>query len=134
MVFYIKQIVWKHAKHEPENFKLLDARHNIVKSLILSDCDHLIKFILFGDEETGETDVNKNVCKEKEKEGKGKKEKVKGQRKFETRHIPRNILWLEEEFIKNDDLDFDVIEDKLDNEKIKLKNNMELAIYRCKGN
>ena len=43
MVSYIKHIVWKYAKHEPENFKLLDVRYNFMKHLILGDCDHLIK-------------------------------------------------------------------------------------------
>ena len=47
-----------------------------MKSLILGDCDHLIKFILFGDEETDEIDENKMFVmfvKKKEKEKKKKK-------------------------------------------------------------
>src|ERR1043165_5267706 len=104
MIFYIRRIVWKYAKYEPENFKLLDVRHNVMKNLILGDCDHLIKFILFGDEES--------VCNEIEVN-------VKRQKKFETRHIPRNILWSEDNFIKDGDLDFVVRKDELkDNEKI----------------
>ena len=50
MITYIKFIVWRFAKNEPENFKLLDVRYNVIKNLILGDCDRLIKFILFGDE------------------------------------------------------------------------------------
>ncbi len=55
MTTYIKHIVWRFAKHEPENFKLMDVRHNVMKSLILSDCNRLIKFILFG--ETVENEI-----------------------------------------------------------------------------
>ncbi|PKB99454.1 hypothetical protein RhiirA5_429665 [Rhizophagus irregularis] len=51
MITYIELIVWKFAKLEPQNFRLLDIRHNIMKSLILSDCDDLIKYVLFGNEE-----------------------------------------------------------------------------------
>jgi hypothetical protein len=131
MITYIKHIVWRYAKHDPENFKLLDVRHNVMKNLILGDCDHLIKFILFGDEE--ETVENKNVCKDIEI--KEKREKVKRQEEFETRHIPRDILWPEESFLKDDDLDFYERKDNRleDNEKIEPGNNMELAIYHCKG-
>jgi hypothetical protein len=116
MVTYIKHIVWRFAKYNPEQFKLLDFRYDLMKSLILGDCDHLIKFILFGCE---------NFSEEKENE-------------FKTRHIPKNIFWPGERFLKDDDLHFDYF-DKNDN---KLKNNevpinaindMELAIYHCKG-
>jgi hypothetical protein len=98
-----------------------------MKSLILGDCEHLIKFILFGDEDTTE---NKNGCKEKEKREKEKRHKI-----FEARHIPRDILWPGKTFIKDDDLDFYERKDNMleDNEKIKPGNNMELAIYHCKG-
>ncbi|CAB4389931.1 unnamed protein product [Rhizophagus irregularis] len=130
MISYIKHIVWRYAKNDPENFKLLDVRHNVMKNLILGDCDHLIKFILFGDEE--ENTENKNVYKEIEV--KEKREKVKRQ-EFEIRHIPRDNLWPEESFLKDDDLDFYERKDNRleDNEKIKPRNNMELAIYHCKG-
>jgi len=76
MITYIEYIVWRYAKHDPENFNLLDVRHNVMKSLILSDCDRLIKFVLFGDEATAE---NKNGydCKD---EGKEKKKKEKRQK------------------------------------------------------
>ena len=110
MVTYIKHIVWRYVKHEPENFRLFNIRRNIMKSLILSDCDHLIKFILFGDEETDEKKVN------------------------EKRYIPNNKLWPGTKFLMDDDLEFDEIEDGLeDNEEIKPENNMELAICHCKG-
>jgi len=37
-----------------------------MKILILGNCDHLIKFILFGDEETVD---DKNICEEKKEKG-----------------------------------------------------------------
>ncbi|GBB99303.1 hypothetical protein RclHR1_03480007 [Rhizophagus clarus] len=127
MVTYIKHIVWRFAKLEPENFKLLDVRHNVLKSLILGDCDHLIKFVLFGDEDG--TTESKNGCKNK---------KEQQQKDFVIRHIPRDVLWQGETFLKDDDLDFyyerkdkdNMLED---NEKIKPVNNVELAIHHCKG-
>ncbi|RGB41636.1 hypothetical protein C1646_751929 [Rhizophagus diaphanus] len=123
MISYIKHIVWRFAKYEPENFKLLDVRHNVMKSLILSDCNHLIKFILFGDAESQETMEDKNGYDEKGK-------KVKSL----VRHIPSNILWPGKIFLYDDDLNFDETEDELkDKEKIKPKNIMELAIYNCNG-
>ncbi|GES84515.1 hypothetical protein GLOIN_2v1846762 [Rhizophagus clarus] len=51
MIDFIEHIVWRFAKHEQENFRLLDVRHNLMKSLIMSNCYRLIKFILFGDDE-----------------------------------------------------------------------------------
>jgi hypothetical protein len=122
MITYIRHIVWRFAKHEPENFKLLDVRHNVMKSLILSDCNDLIKYILFGDEET--------VEKEK---GEGKCEKENGVKEIIIRHIPKNKLWPGKEFLMDDDLDFDERKNGIDNEKIVPENNMELAIYHCKG-
>src|SRR4051794_20135384 len=84
---------------------LLDFRYNFIKSLILADSHHLIKYTLFGGDE--------------------------------IRHIPRNILWPGEKFLKDDDLDLDRFNSKdnklEDNEEIKPGNNMELAIYHCKG-
>ncbi|GES73166.1 hypothetical protein GLOIN_2v1769896 [Rhizophagus clarus] len=108
MITYIKHIVWKFVKYDPQNFKLLDVRYNIMKNLILSDCDDLIKFILFGDDETFR---NKNE---------------------EIGHIPKNKLWPEKEFLRGDDLDFDKRKDKL-KDKFEPQNDMELAIYHCKG-
>src|SRR6185312_472841 len=64
MVIYIQHIIWRFVKHKPDQYRLLDVRHNIMKNLILGDCDHLIKFILFGDEEN--KDKNSNNEKEKE--------------------------------------------------------------------
>ena len=57
----------------------MEVRYNVIKSLILSDCDHLIKFILFGDEETVE---NKNSSGLDEKEGKKKMKKRKDKKKM----------------------------------------------------
>ena len=123
----IEHIVWRYAKYEPENFKLLEVRYNVIKSLILSDCDHLIKFILFGDEATVE---NKNGCGCNEK-GKEKNEKEK---RLDIRHIPCNKLWPGKIFLYDDDLHFDDDDNEIkDNEKIKPRNNMELAIYHCNG-
>jgi hypothetical protein len=130
MVNYIKHIVWRFAKHEPENFKLLDVRYNVMKSLILSDCDHLIKFILFGEDE--DATENKNACREIEINEKSKK--IKRQKEPKTRHIPRDGSWPGKKFLIDDDLNFDEKKDGIkDNEKIEPNNNMELAIYHCKG-
>ena len=51
MITYINRIVWRFVKYEPDDYKLLDARYNVMKNLVLGDCDHLIKFILFGDQD-----------------------------------------------------------------------------------
>ncbi|RGB38581.1 hypothetical protein C1646_812538 [Rhizophagus diaphanus] len=101
---YIEHIIWRFAKYEPENFRLLDIRYNLMKSLILADCDRLIKFILFGYEETAKN-------------------------KIDYRHVPSNKLWPGKKFLKDDDLAFFKREDELK----KPKNNMELAIYYCRG-
>src|SRR2546429_9802430 len=100
---YIQNIVWEFAKHKSDQYRLLDVRYSTVKNLILADCKQLIKFILFGDEQEG-----------KEKE-------------CETRHIPKSISWPGKEFIKDNDLDKErIIPENIDNE-------LELAIYHCKG-
>ncbi|GBB90311.1 hypothetical protein RclHR1_17200003 [Rhizophagus clarus] len=110
LITYIKLIVWKFVKHEPQNFKLLDVRHDIMKSLILSDCDDLIKYVLFGNEEAIGNKIVHN----------------------ELRHIPSNKPWPSKKFLRDDDLDFDKRLIK-DNNVAKPENNMELAIYHCKG-
>ncbi|CAB4443389.1 unnamed protein product [Rhizophagus irregularis] len=80
-----------------------------MKSLILGDCDDLIKFILFGDEKTP---------------------RIKNK---ELGHIPTNKLWPGKKLLKDDDLDFDEIKDKrLKNKEFKIRSSMELAIYHCK--
>ncbi|CAG8663971.1 12060_t:CDS:10, partial [Rhizophagus irregularis] len=79
MIRYIKHIVWRFAKYEPKNFKLLDIRYNVMKNLILDNS------------------------------------------------------WPGEKFIKDGDLDFEKKDGIKDNEDIEPKNNMELAIYHCKG-
>ncbi|GBB86552.1 hypothetical protein RclHR1_12990001 [Rhizophagus clarus] len=111
IVTYVKHIIWRFVKHKPNDFMLLDVRYNFMKSLILGDSDHLIKYTLFGD--------------------------GREQKEFEIRHIPRNILWPGEKFLRDDDLDLDRFDRKDDrpddNEEIKPENNMELAIYHCKG-
>jgi hypothetical protein len=89
-----------------------------MKSLILGDCNHLIKFILFGDERS----VNNINVSGKDNEN--------NERKKIIRHIPRNILWPGGKFIGDDDLDFIM---KLQDDEIMPENNMELAIYYCMG-
>ena len=110
MVAYIIHIIWRFIRHRPDEYKLLDARHNVMKNLILGDCDQLIKFILFGDE----------------KDGKNKKKL----------HTPRNILWNKNRnFVGDDDFKPFENEDDISNERERIipTNDMELAIYHCKG-
>ncbi|CAG8579483.1 9582_t:CDS:10 [Rhizophagus irregularis] len=129
-------------KRYKKNFRLLDIRYNLMKSLILADCDRLIKFILFGYEETAKN-------------------------KIDYRHVPSSKLWPGKKFLKDDDLDFDereyglkkqenndLNERKPENDSMKQaiyyyckkiylyffkrepkepENNMELAIYYCRG-
>src|SRR5687768_2122193 len=109
MLIYIKHIIWRFAKRKPEAYRLLDVRHNVMKNLILGDCSHLIKFILFGDF--------------------GDKKNKKKEKDIVIRHIPRSISWPGKKFIRDDDIQFD----DNDNEKIMPENDMELAIYRYKG-
>ncbi|RIA86147.1 hypothetical protein C1645_807927 [Glomus cerebriforme] len=114
MIMYIKHIVWRFAKHKPEEFKLLDIRHNVMKNLILGDCSYLIKLILFGDKKKGDSnDENEDE-------------------KFIIRHIPRSVSWPGKTFIKDDDLRFEN-NNLEDHERINPENDMELAIYRYKG-
>jgi hypothetical protein len=82
-----------------------------MKNLILGDCDDLIKFILFGDDKTFRN-INKDIV-----------------------HIPSNKLWLGKKFLRDDDLDFDEVKDNpsIENKEFELQNNMELAMYHCKG-
>ncbi|PKB96952.1 hypothetical protein RhiirA5_367606, partial [Rhizophagus irregularis] len=49
--------------------------------------------------------------------------------KIDYRHVPSNKLWPGKKFLKDDDLAFFKREDELK----KPKNNMELAIYYCRG-
>ncbi|RIA86148.1 hypothetical protein C1645_856694 [Glomus cerebriforme] len=116
MVAYINHIIWRFIRYKPDEYRLLDVRHNVMKNLILGDCDHLIKFILFGNDD----DNYKN----------GKKGK------FIIKHIPRSMLWKKNrKFVKDDDLIPFEKEDDKSNEKDRITptNDMELAIYHCKG-
>jgi len=88
-----------------------------MKNLILGDCNHLIKFILFGNEENEEYKNQEEKEKEKEKETK-------------IKHIPKSLLW-KDKFVNDDDLDKK--NESKDIEKIIPENDMELAIYHCKG-
>ncbi|PKK74097.1 hypothetical protein RhiirC2_864043 [Rhizophagus irregularis] len=76
MVVYINRIIWRFIKYRPDDFKLLDIRHNVMKNLILGDCDHLIKFILFGNDDDG--------------------------KKANKLHIPRNIFWKKKKYVDDD--------------------------------
>ncbi|PKC67883.1 hypothetical protein RhiirA1_508465 [Rhizophagus irregularis] len=76
MVVYINRIIWRFIKYRPDDFKLLDIRHNVMKNLILDDCDHLIKFILFGNDDDG--------------------------KKANKLHIPRNIFWKKKKYVDDD--------------------------------
>ncbi|PKY56958.1 hypothetical protein RhiirA4_448878 [Rhizophagus irregularis] len=74
MVAYINRIIWRFIKYRPDDFKLLDVRHNVMKNLILGDCDHLIKFILFGNDD----------------------------KKANKLHIPRNTFWKKRKYVDDD--------------------------------
>ncbi|PKY16212.1 hypothetical protein RhiirB3_428548 [Rhizophagus irregularis] len=71
MVAYINCIIWRFIKYKPDDFKLLDVQRNVMKNLVLGNCDHLIKFILFGNDD----DVNK----------------------ANKLHIPRKTFWKKKE-------------------------------------
>ena len=45
MVMYINHTIWRFVKHKPDQYRLLDVRHDVMKNLILGDCDDLIKFV-----------------------------------------------------------------------------------------
>ncbi|RGB26855.1 hypothetical protein C1646_769875 [Rhizophagus diaphanus] len=76
MVAYINRIIWRFVKYKPDDFRLLDVRRNVMKNLILGDCDHLIKFILFGDNDNDE--------------------------KINNLHIPRKTFWKKRKIINDD--------------------------------
>ncbi|PKY45737.1 hypothetical protein RhiirA4_542826 [Rhizophagus irregularis] len=76
MVAYINRIIWRFIKYKPDDFKLLDVRHNVMKNLILGDCDHLIKFILFGNDDND--------------------------KKANKLHIPRKTFWKKKKTINDD--------------------------------
>jgi hypothetical protein len=113
MVAYISHIIRRFVRYKPDEYRLLDVRHNVMKNLILGDCDQLIKYILFGDEDDNQ------------------------KKKFIAKHIPRNILWNNKQDFVNDD-DFRPFEKEdgksIERDKIIPTNDMELAIYHCKGN
>ncbi|RIA86143.1 hypothetical protein C1645_829709 [Glomus cerebriforme] len=116
MVAYINHIIWRFIIYKPDEYRLLDVRHNVMKNLILGDCDHLIKFILFGDDEENNKNCNSD--------------------QFITKHIPRSMLWKKNrKFVKDDDLKPFERDDDESNERDKIipSNDMELAIYHCKG-
>ena len=108
MVSYISHIIWRFIKYKPKEYKLLDTRHNVMKNLILGDCDYLIKFILFGSEKD---------------------------KKLRRLHKPRSMLWKKgKKFVKDDDLkSFEKEDDEQSEIDRKITNDMELAIYHCKG-
>ncbi|RIA87165.1 hypothetical protein C1645_828188 [Glomus cerebriforme] len=84
MIAYINHIIWRFIKNNPDDYKLLEVRYNVMKNLILGDCDHLIKFILFGDD--GDD------------------------KKTNKLHIPRSVIWKNKrKFVNNDDTESDEI-------------------------
>src|SRR5438046_1215632 len=113
MVTYTTHIIWRYVRHEPEQFKLLDVRHNVVKHLILGDCDNLIKYILFRD---GSKHKEKNI---KDKEGEGTKEVSKV-----TKEVVSQGINEEEEEKKEED------EETKEKEKDKEKKSIEIEV-RC---
>ena len=125
MLVYIKHIIWRYIEHKPDQYRLLDVRHNVMKNLIIGDCNNLIKFILFGNKDDDHSKKNKKI-KDAEKNT-DEENKIK--------HIPRNLLWKrkEDKYIKDDDLDPFENNKSKDIEKITPRNDMELAIYHCKG-
>jgi hypothetical protein len=76
MVAYIYRIIWRFIKSNPADFRLLDVRHNVMKNLVLGDCDHLIKFILFGNNDDD--------------------------KKANKLHIPRKTFWKNRKTINDD--------------------------------
>ena len=99
---------------------MLDVRHNVMKNLILGDCDHLIKSILFGDKKD-----HKHI---KDKYGNKRKEFP------QIRHVPRSISWPGKKYIKEKELDDLKRNSSLDDDdETRPENDMELAIYYCKG-
>src|SRR4051794_18284942 len=108
MVAYISHIIWRFITNKPDEYKLLDVRHNVMKNLILGDCDHLIKFILFGDEDDSLKEL----------------------------HIPKSIPWNKHRDLVKD-VDLKPFENKNDKsnkiDETIPTNDMELAIYHCKG-
>ncbi|CAI2167598.1 17997_t:CDS:2 [Funneliformis geosporum] len=114
MVMYINHVIWRYIIHKPDQYRLLDVRHNVMKNLILGDCDQLIKFILFG--------KNSNDEKKKSKEN------------FQVKHIPRSMSWQKKhKYIRDDDINpFNRNKEIEDHEKIVPGNDLELAIYHCR--
>src|SRR5947207_13537392 len=109
MVSYISHIIWRFIKYKPKEYKLLDARHNVMKNLITGDCDYLIKFILFGSEKD---------------------------KKLRRLHKPRSILWNKDKegkrFVKDDDLNhFEKKDVRLSEIDREITNDLELAFYHC---
>ncbi|GBB91276.1 hypothetical protein RclHR1_18460001 [Rhizophagus clarus] len=82
MVAYINHIIWRFIKYKPDDFRLLDIRRNVMKNLILGDCDHLIKFILFGNNDNDEN--------------------------INNLHIPRNTFWKKKRTIINDTEEYEI--------------------------
>ncbi|CAI2171840.1 19309_t:CDS:10 [Funneliformis geosporum] len=114
MIMYINHIVWRYIIQKPDQYRLLDVRHNVMKNLILGDCDLLIKFILFGN------NSNDNEAKEEEN--------------FQVKHIPRSRSWQKKhKYIRDDDINpFNRNKKIKDHENIVPGNDLELAIYHCR--
>ena len=82
----------------------------------------------------GNDDKSQEKCIKEKDEGDEKEKESKKKSEIRSLSIPRNILWPGEVFINDEDLDAYHPDDELiDNEEIIPENNMELAIYLCKG-
>ena len=122
MVKSINHIIWRFVEHKPDQFRLLDVRHDVMKKLILGDCDDLIRFILFGNK----NDNNSSITNGNDKGDKDEDEKN------EIKHIPRNRFWTKKhKYTKDDDI-FLFDDETMVSDDEKPKNDMELAIFHCR--
>src|SRR5436309_14755712 len=46
----ITYIIWRFIKHEPDIWRLMDARFDVMAKIIIGGSNMLVKYILFGDE------------------------------------------------------------------------------------
>src|SRR5688572_5888435 len=119
MVMYINHIIWRFVEHKPDQYRMLDIQHDIMKNLILGGCDDLIKFILFGNKNDGNSFV---------KDGNDEDDKDEDKMN-EIKHIPRRRFWKKEHKYTKDD-DIFLFNDKKEiSDYEKPKNDMELAIF-----
>ena len=46
----ITYIIWRFIKHEPDIWRLMDSRFDVMAKIIIGGSNMLVKYILFGDE------------------------------------------------------------------------------------